>query len=41
MPPMRYASHVALVSSICESSNFHEEERYDTLMEECDVANSS
>jgi hypothetical protein len=34
IPPRRYASHVALVSSICEPSSCLEEERCDTLMED-------
>jgi hypothetical protein len=37
LPPRRYASqcsHVALISSICESSNFSLEENCDTLMED-------
>jgi hypothetical protein len=34
IPPRRYASHIALVSSICEPSSCLEEERCDTLMED-------
>jgi hypothetical protein len=37
IPPRRYANHIALDSSICESYSYHEEVRYDTLMQECDV----
>ena len=33
VPPRRYASHIALVSSIYEPSNCLEEERCDTLMD--------
>jgi hypothetical protein len=34
IPPRRYGSQIALVSSICESSNCLEEEKHDTLMED-------
>jgi hypothetical protein len=34
IPPRRYVSHVALVSSICEASSYLEEERCDVLTEE-------
>jgi len=37
IPPRRYASHVALVSSISERSSCLEEERCDASMEKCDV----
>jgi len=39
IPPRRYASHVALVSSIHEPSSYLEEERCEALME-CDCSNS-
>jgi hypothetical protein len=34
IPPRRYVSHVALVSSICMNSSCLLEERCDTLMED-------
>jgi hypothetical protein len=40
MPPRLYASHLALVSSICMHSNCLEKERCDTLMEDDVEVNS-
>ena len=36
IPTRRYANHIALATSICESSSCFEEVRCDALMEECD-----
>ena len=41
IPPRRYASHIALVFSICEPSSSLEEESCDTLMEEDAKVSSS
>jgi hypothetical protein len=37
VPPRRYASHVALVSSIHETSSCSLEERCDALMEDVEI----
>lgn len=37
IPPRRYASHIVLVSSNCEPSNYLNEERCDDLVKEYDV----
>lgn len=36
-PSRIYSIHIALIYSICEPSSCFEEERCDTLLEDCDV----